>query len=278
MRDPGHSFRCQAHDYPCDIARWNYHPEHEIHLIRRSSGRVFVGDYVGTFEAGHLAFVNSNVPHNWVTENLAGTTVDGRDLVIQFDPHLLAQAADTFPEFKLASFPTDAFGRSWEYSGQTALLGMLLMEEIHASSGLLKFARFLELVDLLGETAERVPLATPDFVAPMDQRASDLVDKAITFVLEALPGDVRMTEVAGLLEMSPTAFSRFFKRNTGHNFVDYLRKLRIAQACRMLSDSDASITDICFAVGYFNISNFNRNFRAERGMTPSAYRQTFGRV
>jgi AraC-like DNA-binding protein len=278
MRDPGHSFRCQTHDFPCDIARWNYHPEHEIHLIRRSSGRVFVGDHVGTFEPGHLAFVNSNVPHNWVTENLGGATVADRDLVIQFDPHLLAQAADTFPEFKLSAFPAEAFGRSWEYHGETAWRGAALMEEIHASSGLLKFARFLELIDLLGGTAERAPLATAHYVARMDQQASDLVHQAITLVLEALPGDVQMTEIAARLDMTPTAFSRFFKRNTGHNFVDYLRKLRIAQACRMLSDTDEPITEICFAVGYFNISNFNRNFRAERGMTPSAYRRAAGRV
>ncbi|MBX3529646.1 MAG: AraC family transcriptional regulator [Rhizobiaceae bacterium] len=278
MRDPGHSFRCQTHDFPCDIARWNYHPEHEIHLIRRSSGRVFVGDHVGTFEPGHLAFVNSNVPHNWVTENLGGATVADRDLVIQFDPHLLAQAADTFPEFKLQAFPAEAFGRSWEYCGETARDGAALMEEIHASSGLLKFARFLELIDLLGRTAERAPLATAHYVARMDQQASDLVHQAITLVLEALPGDVQMTEIAARLDMTPTAFSRFFKRNTGHNFVDYLRKLRIAQACRMLSDTDEPITEICFAVGYFNISNFNRNFRAERGMTPSAYRRAAGRV
>lgn len=278
MRDPGQSFRCQTHDYPCDIARWNYHPEHEIHLIRRSSGRVFVGDHVGTFEAGHLAFVNSNVPHNWVTENLAGMTVAARDLVIQFAPDLLAQAADTFPEFKLSTFPVKAFGRSWEYAGGTARRGGELMEEIHAVSGLLKFARFLELVDLLGSSDERTPLATADFVARMDQQASDFVHQAITFVLEALPGDVRMTEVADRLAMTPTAFSRFFKRNTGHNFVDYLRKLRIAQACRMLSDTDAPVTEICFAVGYFNISNFNRNFRAERGMTPTEYRHAAGRV
>lgn len=276
MPAPGHSFHCHVHDYPCDIARWNYHPEHEIHLIRRSSGRVFVGDHVGTFGPGHLAFVNSNVPHNWVTENLGGTTVCERDLVIQFAPDLLEQAADTFPEFKLSIFPPEAFGRSWVYHGETARRGGLLMEQILVANGLLKFARFLELVDMLGKTAERTPLASVDYAGRTNHLASEQVHQAISLVLAALPGEVKMTEVADQLGLSPTAFSRLFKRNTGHNFVDYLRKLRIGKACHMLSESDMSITDICFAVGYFNISNFNRNFRSERGMTPSTYRRLAG--
>lgn len=273
MRDPGQSFRCQTHDYPCDIARWNYHPEHEIHLIRRSSGRTFVGDHIGTFAPGQLTFVNSNVPHNWVTDSFSEELVAGRDLVIQFAPDLLEQAADTFPEFRPSAFSVDAFGRSWEFLGATAARGAMLMEEILASSGLLRFARFLELIDLLGATSERVPLATSHYVARMDRQASDLIHQAVSFVLAALPGDIRLTDVAKHVGMTSTVFSRFFKHNTGHNFVDYLRKVRIAQACRMLSETDASVTNICFAVGYFNISNFNRNFRAERGMTPSAYRQ-----
>ncbi|MCY1238593.1 HTH-type transcriptional activator RhaR [compost metagenome] len=76
--------------------------------------------------------------------------------------------------------------------------------------------------------------------------------------------------------MSDTAFSRFFKKNTGNSFTDHVNKLRIWQACKLLAESDMPITDICFEVGYLNISNFNRTFLRHHRMTPSAYRRLTG--
>jgi transcriptional regulator GlxA family with amidase domain len=82
-----------------------------------------------------------------------------------------------------------------------------------------------------------------------------------------------MSEAAAIAGMTQSTFSRFFKKNTGANFVDYSRKLRIGRACKLLSDTRRPVTDICFEVGYANISNFNRHFRKERGVTPSQYKR-----
>ena len=73
--------------------------------------------------------------------------------------------------------------------------------------------------------------------------------------------------------MRQSTFSRFFKKNSGNSFIDHVTKLRIGRACKLLSDTEVPVTEICFQVGYLNISNFNRVFRAQRGMTPSAYRR-----
>jgi transcriptional regulator GlxA family with amidase domain len=73
--------------------------------------------------------------------------------------------------------------------------------------------------------------------------------------------------------MSEPGFSRFFKRTTGHGFIDLMRKLRVQRACRLLLQTRMSVADICFEVGYSNLSNFNRHFRYEMNLTPSEYRQ-----
>ena len=58
------------------------------------------------------------------------------------------------------------------------------------------------------------------------------------------------------------------------SLVQYVKRLRINLACQILmSDEQAPITDICFEVGYNNVSNFNRQFLVEKGMTPSRFRQ-----
>ncbi|MNF15500.1 DNA-binding transcriptional regulator SoxS [compost metagenome] len=52
-----------------------------------------------------------------------------------------------------------------------------------------------------------------------------------------------------------------------------MRKLRVQRACRLLLQTERSVADICFEVGYENLSNFNRHFRIEMGQTPSEYRR-----
>ena len=55
--------------------------------------------------------------------------------------------------------------------------------------------------------------------------------------------------------------------------VQYVNRLRINLACQLLmSDDGMSITEICFASGFNNLSNFNRQFLAQKGMPPSRFR------
>ncbi|MBS7699883.1 MULTISPECIES: AraC family transcriptional regulator [unclassified Chelatococcus] len=199
--------------------------------------------------------------------------VADRDLVIQFDPHLLEKAAGLFPELRSFLPNLEVFNRSWQFHDTCALTGASLMEEISMASGVTRLIRFLELLHLLATTKNRTPLATSSYVPTLDRAASDHIEKAMSFILSRLPHEVSMEDVAAHVGMSSSSFSRFFKKNTAHNFVDYMRKLRIGEASRLLAETQRPITDICFDVGYANISSFNRSFREERGMTPSAYRR-----
>ena len=88
-----------------------------------------------------------------------------------------------------------------------------------------------------------------------------------------LAHDLRQSELAELSGYTPSGFSRAFFRETGMRFSDYLTGLRINQACTLLTESERAITDICYDVGFNNVSNFNRRFIALTRMTPSAYRR-----
>eukprot|EP01036_Dinobryon_divergens_P052491 gene52491-biopygen43135 len=57
------------------------------------------------------------------------------------------------------------------------------------------------------------------------------------------------------------------------NFSDYSRSVRVWRARTLLGETETSITDICFEAGFNNLSNFNRYFRMETGLTPRAYRK-----
>lgn len=269
----GSSFRMSLDDFPCERARWNYHPQHEIHLITSSSGIAFIGDHVGSFGPGYLAFVSSMVPHNWVTPHIEETIVPQRDLVLQFSPDLLRRAAQLFPEMDRYPAVEDVFSRSWEYTGAAAEEGAALLWEIRATANRFeRLARFFRLLALLATTSERHQVAHLTSPTEKTARHSAMMQKLTAMLAEQLSDDISLGDVAKSMGMSASTFSRFFRRHMGRNFVDYLRLLRIRQACRLLVATEEAITGIALSVGYRNISNFNRSFLRETGLSPRSYR------
>ena len=88
-----------------------------------------------------------------------------------------------------------------------------------------------------------------------------------------LTEDFGETDLAATAGMTPSAFSRSFRRHTGMGVVEYVNRLRINLACQMLmNDAGKTVTDICYAVGFNNLSNFNRQFLRRKGMPPSRFR------
>ncbi|MGY3365171.1 hypothetical protein ACVWZL_002296 [Bradyrhizobium sp. GM2.4] len=64
----GESFKAWSHGYPFHTVRWHFHPEYELHQVVATSGRYFVGDFIGDFEPGNLVLTGPNLPHNWVSD------------------------------------------------------------------------------------------------------------------------------------------------------------------------------------------------------------------
>ena len=82
-----------------------------------------------------------------------------------------------------------------------------------------------------------------------------------------------MSRFAHQFGMSETAFSRFFLKNTGMNFSNYVRKIRIGYACSLLLETEMKVVDIAGESGFQNLSLFNRQFKNETGKTPQEYRK-----
>ena len=96
------SFKAWEHGYPFRTVRWHFHPEYELHHVVATTGRCFVGDFIGEFAPGHLVLTGPNLPHNWVSDVAEGGSVPLRGRVLQFGEQFIRDAADLLPE--LASF------------------------------------------------------------------------------------------------------------------------------------------------------------------------------
>ncbi|WP_106477699.1 AraC family transcriptional regulator [Phytohalomonas tamaricis] len=271
---PLHSFYWHRHDYPAPIAKWNYHPEYELHLITHTCGKFFVGDYLGLFEPGQLVLVGPNLPHAWFSDLPENEHVAcGRDVVLQFRGEMVAQLAGTCPEFERIVKWLALARQGFEFQGDVARQGAQLMLAMEDQDPLARLLGFLELLKVLASDREGSVLASASYNPMLQGGASEIISQVLHYLSKEYASDVRMGDVAAMVGMNESTFSRFFKRTTGESFVVFLHRLRIRQACKMLLDERLSISDICFQVGYNNLSNFNRHFLSEMHLTPTRYRR-----
>ncbi|NVK43655.1 MAG: AraC family transcriptional regulator [Oceanospirillaceae bacterium] len=269
------SIRYLQHGYPSELVRWHYHKEYELHLIKTTHGKVFVGDYIGNFGPGQLILVGPNLPHNWISQMPEGQSVELRDRVVNFSETLVDACAGVMPEMQaLAPF--------WERArfGIEFLDPVLvqqadeLLADLADAGGFRRLTRFWTLLELLASAPDYRILSTSSYIPATGKRLLEKASDAIQFIFDHYDRELSLEDVAEHLDMTPSYFSRFFRKATGHRFIDFVNGLRISRACERLAHSDEPITDICFAVGFNNIANFNRRFHAIKGMTPSEYRRT----
>ena len=273
--DPRESARWHMHGVPSPYSRWNYHPEYEIHLIRSGTGRYIVGDHIDTFSAGQVVLVGSNLPHHWISDLAPGQVIENRDIVFQFHPHWVQQCQEILPELSDLQPLLKKSARGIEFTGETARHAADELEAIGTHQGPRRLQHMFGLLGLLAAApASEHHGLTKEWLPPLqDDGAADTIDRALTYVLDHLTDDVRLASVAELVGLSESAFSKYFKRVSGQTFSDTVQKLRLTHACKLLKDTDLPVASISHRVGYANLSNFNRRFRALYNSTPREFRQ-----
>ena len=102
-------------------------------------------------------------------------------------------------------------------------------------------------------------------------RARDAMDRAY-----AEPLDVRA--MAAVAHISPAHFSRCFVSVFGETPHRYLQRRRVERSMFLLRETDLSVTDVCFAVGFTSLGTFSRTFREIVGEPPSGYRLGHGPI
>lgn len=112
--------------------------------------------------------------------------------------------------------------------------------------------------------------------AQIDHRSDIRLGVIISLMTRRLHEHVSNAEMARAAGMSPRAFERSFQREYGLPPQQYLKRLRVQTACRMLVDTRESIAAIALRCGFADQSHLTREFRRVTGNTPGAYREKYG--
>lgn len=139
-------------------------------------------------------------------------------------------------------------------------------EAIYADSSLAEayISRLIDciLIELLREMG--------DTALPGVKQAAN---EAILYLHRHYAEPITLQSLSEHLYLTPSYLSAYFKTSTGRNFKDYLTELRLRHACRLLSNTEFSVTDICYSCGFTSYSNFMRTFRAHYQTSPLQFRR-----
>ena len=270
--DQSESLIFLEHGWPDPLCRWHAHKECELHLIVASTGRSYIGDFIGDFSPGNLFLTGPHLPHNWVTDEVWADPIETRDLVIQFDQDRILGLMSSFPEFDgLQQLLNEAASglEFMEFDFENAQRRFLQIRDL---SGPKQIMAFFDFVLELAAHKDRRTLSMQQLYHEKRSQTQEQICNVVDHVSRNFSDPISLEEAAEIARMSPSAFARNFQKTTGSRFNEFVTKVRIGQACSMLQATDANIATICHDVGFRNLANFNRHFLKVKDMTPSAYR------
>lgn len=107
---------------------------------------------------------------------------------------------------------------------------------------------------------------------PVPGYYDQIVEQVIGYIKENFK-DAALEDASALVSLSPNYLSKVFKRKTGVNFSEYLMRVKMENAARLLKNVTMKTYEVAFAVGYDNPKNFTRAFKQYFGKNPREFRE-----
>lgn len=257
---------------------WHAHQEYQIFLVLKGTGTRFIGNTVRPFREGDLTFLGPNIPHLWRSDesffekNSEGAT---HGIVIYFKENFLGHLLQK-DEMSQVKALFHRARKGLEFFGETEKEVSCLMRELSHHHGMDSLVLLLRILDMLAHTREFNQLHAENYIYKLKEAETSRINIVYNYAARYFKRRITLEEVANLLNMTPTSFSRYFTMKTSKSFSNFLIELRIKHACKLLAEQEQkNIAQICYECGFNTLSNFNRQFREHMKMTPKEYRKEF---
>ncbi len=276
QKDPYKSFIVHTEKDP--FTPWHHHSEYELVLIIKGKGKRMVGDNVSRFFKNDLIFLGPYIPHQWVCEGTEEkSTIDPQDeaFVIQFSYDFLGTKFFEIPEnIGLKRFLIEST-RGYEFFGKTKTHIISILHSMMTMNDIQRLYALISLFEKLASTNEYRYLASPGVNDKFSSKGGKQMQDAMQFILNNFQTNIQVQHLLSITNMSYAAFYLAFKRTYLMPFKDYLLKVRVGYACKLLTEKSMNISEIAFLSGFENLANFNRQFKRLKGTTPTKFQRQY---
>jgi len=225
-----------------------------------------------------LVFTGPHLPHLWRSDDVyfdkrSNHKTEG--IVIYFNENFLGDHILDKEEMLSIKKLFAKSMRGLEFYGTKRTQAVRLMEELVHMKGISSVIQLLHILEVLASTKEYHYISSVHYEESFNQHETDRLNKVYEYVMKNFRRKVSLEEIAELLHMTPTSFSRYFTMKNNKPFSRFVAEVRIKHACEMLTETDASIAEVCYECGFNTLSNFNKQFKEITLKKPTEYKKEF---
>ena len=246
-------------------------------MVLQGTGTRFVGDSIQSFQPGELVITGPHLPHLWRCEEVYFKGDDNRiaeGLVVYFGEDFPDAQWMSRDEMRAVQKLFVRSRRGLLFSEAESRKVMPLLMELPVMSGLSGLVHLLHVLDLLSASRGFSYLSSRTYEEEMVEDAGRM-NLLYAYLLKNYRQKISLNDMADMLHMTPTSFSRFFSVKNGKPLMQFIAELRIRHACTLLTEEEMTVEQICYESGFNTLSNFNRKFREITGKKPLQYRKEF---
>lgn len=254
---------------------WHFHPEYEIVLNIKSNGTRIIGDSVELFDQYDMVLIGGKIPHSWNYYKSEKGLPEKHGILVHFRQASLGDALLAQHELHCVRELLCQAERGIGFSVEDARKAEKYLVQMISNKGIDKMIDFFNVLRIMCSVEKKSLLCSENYKQAYDERGNKRMAEVYTYIRENYFKSVTLDKISKIARMSPFAFSRFFKKNCGAGFVEYLNRVRTNKACYLLRETDYQVHDIAIECGFGSISNFNKQFRKTEGISPRDYRAQF---
>ena len=258
-----------------NLASWHIHPEIELVYINKAKGKRHIGNHLSYFNNSQLLLLGANLPHYGFTDMF---TNRGSETIVQFKPDFLGESLFDVPEMSAIKSLLEKAKKGILYNPEIKKIVGPKIESLINYDGFERILKLLEVLNDLALSDDYTLLNVDGFGFETSSQDSVKIDIIYRHINNNFQKVITLDEIADIASMTVPAFCRYFKKATGKTFTKLVNEYRIVHATKLLSESQNSITDICFECGFNNFSHFNKLFKEFTGKSASKYRSEMKRI
>ena len=249
------------------------HAEIQITWIQQGEGTLLAGNSMHAFGPGELYVLGANLPHLLKSgpEYFTGDETKGvRAVSIFFNPTGKISALFDLPEMKAAQTFFDQWQNGFKLPCKPEYTS--LIEQIQYTSGAEQLALFITMINTISVAKNLEPLSSGAYTYAMTDPEGMRIASVYNYIMTNYSRALTLDEVAQQAHLTPNAFCRYFKKHTRLTFVAFVNKIRVNEACKLLTaGTHNNIAAVAYGCGFSSITNFNAVFRSFTGKSPRAY-------
>ena len=225
-----------------------------------------------------MVLVGSNLPHYWRFDDVyfeedASVAADVR--VAHFCEDFWGSKFLELPENIHIRTVLDKAKRGLQIVGKTRDKVAALLDNLLHTSDNHRIILLMEALNVIAACKQLSPLSSIGFKYDLVEDEKDRINAIYDYSLKNFKRAIQLEEIAGIANISPNSFCRYFKSRTRKTYSQFLIEIRVGHACRLLIENNMSIKQLCYESGFNNFTSFHKYFKLITSKSPLTYQKEF---